>query len=173
MRILTGKYSTTAFPFIFLLCLLIPGNMNAQEHIQNNPGMKGIGKNSVYLEILGNGAVYSINFDRIIPIKNRLAMILRLGGNEYHGKNTDEYSYNFICSGGILHGGPHRFFETGLGYTSFSGSPDRLIVIEAGYCYQGKKGFLFRFTPMYIINSEKGDTFGNCPWLGFSFGFSF
>jgi len=132
-----------------------------------------IRKNSLYLEILGNGAVYSFNYDRLFPIKKTMALVLRVGGNEYHGSQTDEKSYNFLGSIGLISGKSRHFVEPGLGYTYFSGSPDRLIILSVGYRFQGRKGLLVRATPMYINNSEKGDTFGNGLWFGTSIGFSF
>jgi hypothetical protein len=158
---------------IFLFAYNICGFLNAQEVNLKETGIEMIRKNSVYFEVLGNGAVYSINYDRIIPLKNKIAMFLRVGGNQYHGKDTNKLSFNFLSSTGILYGGPAKFLDTGIGYTCFSGSPDRLIALMCGYRFQGKKGFSFRATPMYIYNSEKGDTFGNCLWVGLSFGYSF
>ena len=125
------------------------------------------------MEILGNGAVYSFSYDRIFFIKDKQPIFVRAGANEYHDYDTDELSFNFLVSAGLLCCGPINFFETGLGYTYFSKDPDRLIVFSTGYRFQGKKGLLFRATPMYIINSEKGDTFGNSLWFGLSFGYSF
>jgi hypothetical protein len=132
----------------------------------------GLKKNSVYLEIMGNGAVYSFNYDRIFPLKEDLALVFRIGGNEYHGVRTTEPSYNFIGTAGVLHGGPRNFLEAGLGFTWFSGYEDRLVALSTGYRFQGRF-LMFRAAPMYIYNSEKGDTFGNCLWFGLSFGFTF
>jgi hypothetical protein len=157
----------------FLVHVILCGSLNAQEVNTNETGMERIRKNSLYFEILGNGVIYSINYDRIIPLKNKMAMFLRVGGNQYHGKDTDKLSFNFLGATGILYGGPLHFLDTGIGYTYFSGSPDRLIILTGGYRFQGKKGFSFRAAPMYIYNSEKGDTFGNCLWFGLSFGYSF
>jgi hypothetical protein len=135
--------------------------------------MENTRKNSVYIEILGNGAVYSINYDRIIIQKNMTSLFLRAGGNEYHRRSTDELSFNLIGAAGFLYGDPRHFLEAGPGFTYFSGSPDRLVVLSAGYRFQGRKGLLVRATPMYIFNSEKGDTFGNSLWFGASVGYSF
>ena len=147
--------------------------MKAQDVNLKDSGMKSIRKNSIYFEILGNGVAYSINYDRIIPLKNRLAMFLRVGGNEYHGEDTDKLSFNLLGATGILYGGPKHFLDMGVGYTFFMDYSDRLIVITGGYRFQGPKGLVIRATPMYIYNTEKGDTFGNSLWFGFSFGYSF
>jgi hypothetical protein len=157
----------------WIILFILSLNLFLLRTQENKSLIENIRKNSVYFELLGNGAVYSINYDRIIPLKDSLAMYLRIGGNEYHPDSTNELSLNYIGSAGFLIGGPVKFFEPGFGYTYFSGSPDRLLILQAGYRFHGRKGFLFRATPMYIINSEKGDTFGNSLWIGFSFGYSF
>jgi hypothetical protein len=161
--------------FISFLCQLVfYVSIEAQSTSLIKPGMEGLRKNSLYLEILGNGAVYSFNYDRLIPIsKKPLALVLRVGGNEYHGSKTEEKSYNFLGSIGLIAGTSRHFAEPSLGYTYFSGSPDRLIVLSFGYRFQGRKGLLIKATPMYINNSQKGDTFGNSLWFGISIGFSF
>jgi len=161
------------FSLILFLQILIFCTLDAQEGILSENSNKLYRKNSIFLEILGNGAVYSFNYDRIFSLKNHKALVIRVGGNEYHGIHSEKLSYNFIGGAGIVHGGPKHFFDTGIGYTYFSGSPDRLFALMAGYRFQGKKGLLFRLTPMYINNSEKGDTFGNGLWFGLSVGYSF
>lgn len=157
--------------FSVIFVFLIP--MNAQLTRSTSSDAQNIRKNSFYFEIMGNGVVYSINYDRIILTREKTAIFLRIGGNEYHGAFTDTLSFNFIVAAGILYGGPSHYFEPGIGFTYFTGSPDRLVVLSAGYRYQGRRGFTFRATPMFIINSEKEDTFGNCLWVGLSVGYSF
>lgn len=158
---------------VFVIQILVLSATYAQDDTSPESDLKKIRKNSFYFEILGNGAVYSINYDRILPLNNKLAMFLRVGANEYHGEDTDQLSFNFLGTAGILYGSQKHFFETGLGYTHFTHDPDRLLVISAGYRFQGLKGLIFRVTPMYIYNTEKGDTFGNSLWFGFSVGYSF
>lgn len=167
------KYSSMSLLCFSVVFFCLSVNATAQQDSIKIEAMKGIRKNSVYLEIMGNGAVYSINYDRILRLKKGDVMFLRIGGNEYHGIKTIGPSYNLIVAAGIMKGGPRNFFEAELGFTWFSNEPDRLIVLSTGYRYQGRKGLLFRATPMFIVNSEKGDTFGNCPWFGLSLGYSF
>jgi len=159
---------------IFLISnILICPSLNAQDGSLKESGLKNLKRNSVYFEILGNAAVWSVNYDRIMPLKDGMAVFLRVGGNQYHGKDANKLSFNFLGTTGILYGSHIHFFETSIGYTHFSGSPDRLIVLTGGYRCQGRKGLVIRATPMYIYNTEKGDTFGNSLWLGLSFGYSF
>lgn len=158
---------------IFLGLLLVCGAIRAQDSNSEASGIESIRKNSIYMEALGNGVVYSVNYDRILPVGEKLAITLRLGANEYHGEATDTLSFNFLGAAGMLYGGTRHFFEGTIGYTYFMHDPDRLVVLTAGYRFQGPKGLVVRATPMYIFNSEKGDTFGNSLWFGLSFGYSF
>lgn len=155
---------------IFLFCCAI---LNAQEIPDNETGYKNIRKNSVYFEFLGNGVVYSLNYDRIFPLSEKLALTARIGGSEYHGSETDTLNFNIIMGAGILYGVKKHYFESGLVYTGMTYFPDNLISVVAGYRFMGLKGFVIRVTPMYIYNTEKGDTFGNSLWVGFSLGYSF
>lgn len=145
----------------------------AQEGAKREPEVPGLRKNAVYFELLGNGAIYSINYDRIIPLKKDLQLVLRFGGNEYHGIRNDQLSFNFIGAAGILVGSRINFFEASLGYTHFLREPDRLFVLTSGYRLQGRKGLVIRLTPMFIANTRTGDTFGNGLWIGCSIGYSF
>ena len=57
---------------ILFLCLghiLICGTLNAQDANLKEPGMRSIRKNVFYFEILGNAAVWSVNYERIIPVE--------------------------------------------------------------------------------------------------------
>jgi len=158
---------------VFPLSILISNLLYAQDIDIKASEEKNLRKNSIYFEILGNAAVWSVNYDRIIPLNNEIAFFLRVGGNEYHGRDTTGLSFNFLGTAGILYGGPIHFLESSLGYTHFLNFPDRLIILTAGYRLQGRKGLVIRATPMYIYNTEKGDTFGNSLWFGLSFGYSF
>jgi len=161
------------FSIVLLINILISNFLNGQDSDIRLPQGTTFRKNSIYLEILGNGAVWSLNYDRIIPLKNNNDLVIRAGGNEYHSHFTDTLSFNFIGTVGFLTGGPVNFFEASVGYTHFTNGPDRLIIFTSGYRFQGRKGLVLRFTPMYIYNTEKGDTFGNSLWIGASFGYSF
>lgn len=88
-----------------------------------------------------------------------MALVVRAEGNEMHSDRNDTLSFNFLGTAGILQGSLVHFFETSLGYTHFWRDPDRLIVLTAGYRLQGRRGLVIRVTPMYIYNTEKGDTF--------------
>ena len=163
------KYAVT----FLLICVLAGNKLTSQGVDLQNINFSSVRKNSIYFELLGNGAVYSFNYDRIVPLKQELALVVRIGGNEYHGISNNRLSWNLIGAAGILVGSRYSFFETSLGYTHFLREQDRLIILTGGYRFQGRKGLVFRATPMFIINTETGDTFGNSLWFGLSLGYSF
>jgi hypothetical protein len=167
------KLCRIGFIGLVILFILSGAQLSAQDKSDSSGTLQEIRKNSFYFEFLGNGVVYSLNYERIFPVKRKLALFARVGGNEYHPDESDELSFNFLAEAGILVGGIKSFFETGLGYTHFTGSPDRLAILTTGYRYQGLRGLVIRVTPMYIYNSEKGDTFGNSLWFGASIGYAF
>ena len=116
-------------------------------------------KNSIYMEIGGKGILASVNYDRILPLNDKSGIILGCAVG-FLGDFIPEINY--------LYGKSKNFFEIGLGY-SF---PEQLLVPQIGYRYQGEKGFLFRAGGMYF-QSTQPDSFGDFPWFGLSFGYSF
>jgi hypothetical protein len=169
-----GSYAVKAISVFSLCQFFCCCSLKSQEVHQSISGFESIRKNSIYLEILGNAAYYSVNYDRIVPLKDKKALFLRFGGNALsESDSSDKICLGLLIEPGILMGGPTSFFETGIGYTYFTRFTDQLYTFTAGYRYQGAKGFVFRATPMYIMNTEKGDVFGNHFWFGISFGYSF
>jgi len=158
--------------FILVAILLNFNNLRAEQGNSGDPGTPATRKNSVYFELLGNGVIYSINYDRLIPLEKGLNLIVRFGGNEYHGVTNSQLSFNFIGSAGLLFGKRVHFFETSFGYTHFLREPDRLFTLAAGYRLQGRKGLVIRLTPMFIANTQTVDSFGGI-WIGLSLGYSF
>jgi hypothetical protein len=159
--------------FLLLAAMFLTNTVTAQDVIAGNPQNESLRRNSVYLEMLGNGAYYSFNYDRLFPLKKREVIYLRIGGSTASEKDSDDIHPGFIFEAGVLSGGIRHFFDVGLGYTQFAGFPDRLIALRAGYRFMGTKGFLVKAAPMYIYNTEKGDVFGNCFYFGLSLGYSF
>jgi hypothetical protein len=157
-----------------MLILIFSGSqLPAQDKSDSIISLQQIRKNSFYFEFLGNGVIYSINYDRSFPVANKLAIFGRLGIGEHHGAEDDVFNLNIIGASGILYGRLKHFLETGVAYTFMTYYPDNLISITGGYRYLGLKGLVIRITPMYIINTEKGDTFGNSLWFGASIGYAF
>jgi hypothetical protein len=162
-----------AFMLLSLTGIIVTAAITAQDINTSIIGNKSFRRNSFYLEFLGNGAYYSLNYDRAFPLKKSEVLFLRIGGTTAPEKDSEAIHPGIVTEIGILSGGERHFFDAGLGYTRFLGFPDRLVILRGGYRFSGTNGFLLRAAPMYIYNSEKGDTFGNCLYFGISFGYSF
>jgi hypothetical protein len=128
--------------------------------------------NSVYFEALGNGGLFSINYERTVLKKDNIRGFLRAGASEWHSEDTDKLDVGVIGEAGVLIGGSHHFFDCGLGITLWTKDLERFVVPRIGYRYTGKKGLLIRVSPaMFIINSEP-DSFGGY-WIGIALGYGF
>jgi hypothetical protein len=165
---------TVKMPCLFLIAFfLLSGTVFGQTDLKGRGSNVDFRKNSLYLELLGNGGVYSVNYDRMIPMNVREIISLRVGLSTMYEKDSEILHPGFVSEVGVLSGGVLHFFDAGLGYTMFQGFPDRLIIFRAGYRYMGTKGFMFRAAPMYIYNTESGDVFGDSLWFGTALGYTF
>ncbi len=142
-----------------------------------------IAKNTIFVEGLGNGGLYSLNFDRIVLIKNSMKLSGRIGLS-YYIKLKNLFTYPLEVN---LMYGKKGHIEVGIAYTpvftlykkdllklydvyAFSG-------IRIGYRYQVLDGGLFfrlGFIP-YIhfpkfMNSRKEYPI---VWMGLSVGYTF
>jgi hypothetical protein len=141
---------------------------------QGPPGLPGstipdIGRNAIYIEIGGLGGSASINYERLLYQNESFGMAGRIGLG-YASTTT------LLAEIDLLLLPSRHLFETGLGYMNVLNYPDQLISIRAGYRFQGDRGLIFRFAPMYLYNLErlkgKSDLFTGF-WLGLSLGYSF
>lgn len=140
-------------------------------HTQTKP-------NSIYFEALGNGGLYSVNYDRLFTenFGGRVG-VMYLSTLDFFWTSID----NILLIPAILNyfvgtkhklelGGGIVFASVGsFGFESGSGASNVVGTAVIGYRYQKPEGgFLFRagFTPLF--NSE-----GVEPWGGISLGFSF
>ncbi len=150
--------------------LLLAFALNAQ--IQEPTSSSNVRNNSVYFEALGNGGLFSVNYDRTVFRKEKINGFIRIGMTEWHSEDTDELDIGMIGETGLLFFGPHHYFDTGIGITLWSKDLERFIVPRIGYRYVGKKGMLVRVSPaMFIINSEP-DSFGGY-WFSIAVGYGF
>ncbi|MFH2141209.1 MAG: hypothetical protein ABIJ97_02210, partial [Bacteroidota bacterium] len=119
-------------------------------------------KNSYYVELLGNGILYSLNYERMIYQKNKMKLSARIGIESCEFLRFS-IPVEFNCNIGKR----KKNLEFGLGYNPFN--DDLFAIDEArsllktsfftlriGYRYQGSKGFLFRsgllfMTPSYYL----------------------
>jgi len=137
-------------------------------------------KNQLYLELAGNGLVYSVNYERLLTEN----FTLRAGIGYTPGLILAEGTFIQIpVTASYLLGGQSSKLEMGLGATFFSGQDVEFLGIDAedfsvvlvtgilGYRYVSRGGFVFRIalTPFYSSESEPNfNLYG-----GLSFGFMF
>lgn len=124
-------------------------------------------KNSVYLEVGGNGVLYSINYDRLFQTPKMGKYAIRIGYGFSKNFNNNRLIINtfpFEITGLYSLKNEKHFFEVGPGITGFyrarytTGDKLTLLLFTAriGYRYQKSDGgTLFRigFTPLYDFYS--------------------
>ncbi len=145
-------------------------------------------KNAVYLEILGQGLFYSVNYDRILIKGERLAVAGRIGLSYYPVTNFFEaHTVAIPIEFNLLVGKGLTYFEFGLAGTYMQGldkpsfSKSLFASLRLGYRYQKDNGgLLFRigFTPLLpiILDDEyqlNTDYIPLLPSIGLSVGYSF
>lgn len=134
----------------------LPPIYSAEEQM-NKPSTRNLRKNALYVELGGTGVLGSLNYSRIVPFGEKHGLALA-AGVAFYGDAIVNASY--------LYGKTNKFLEAGVGYSFV----ENFITPQIGYRFQGKKGFLFRATVMYLTDEEfvDGTLFG-----GLSFGYSF
>lgn len=161
-----------------LLLLLFPlaaGGASAQEAV---PPVTA--RNAFYVELLGNGLIYSMNYDRLFTdqLSGRVGLMF-LGGTDDEGGSAVVTATPLMVN--YLFGRGNSHFEAGAGLLVISGAVDEIPGEEdqsfsgaigtgtLGYRYQRPAGgFVFRvgLTPFFSTQA-----FG--PWFGMSFGYGF
>lgn len=151
-----------------LLCFLLNGTVKSQNATLIKRDIKIDFEdypNAVYIELLGNGLPYSINYERrfygygYVKLYGRGGLGVVAYSNLFGGTVPLESSVGF---------GQKHNFETGVGctfsFTSFDGIELPRILLRMGYRLEIDE-FLFRFgfTPFF----DNGSFF---PMLGISFG---
>ena len=140
-----------------------------------------LSRNSIYLEILGNGGLYSINYERSF----KASIIGRIGFASF---SSDMYGYNTRITDvpltvSYITGKNKSHFETGggmlLGVKKEYDVSNTLVDLIGfiGYRYQpAEKGFLFRIglTPFYSLDGhvnypDSGFTLSGGLSLGYHF----
>ncbi len=156
--------------FVAILCVLTSLSMNNETKAQS------VGANSaVYLELGGNGLLYSLNYDyrfdkdwsarggiMYAPVGDVSLTIVPLMANYLIGSN-----HNFEIGAGIAYLGVSVDVEgedfAGISASGVAGTS------TIGYRYQNMDGgFVFRIglTPVF-------GEFGVLPWAGLSLGYAF
>lgn len=137
-------------------------------------------QNQLYLELAGNGLIYSLNYERLLS-KN---FALRFGFGITPGVIFVEGTYIHIpFTASYLVGSETSKFEAGIGATYFAGTDVEIFGLPAGdqslifvtgiigYRYISPGGFVFRifFSPLYSSEADPN----LIPTGGLSFGFAF
>ena len=148
-------------------------------------------KNTVFVEFGGNAIIYSLNYDRLFDVSDKIKLSSRIGLH-YTNKFPLQY-YRTFCipvefSGLYSISGHKHFLEVGLGL-SYMNSYSRItkhaediliLALRLGYRFQNPDGGLFvkiGFVPLYdwfIINPDPNVLHNT--WLlygGIGIGYSF
>jgi len=162
--------------FLGMVVVVILLSSNSSSIAENK--ITNLKQNQLYLELFGNGLVYSANYERLLTEN----FTLRGGFGYTPGFLLVEGTFIQIpVTASYLLGGVTSKFELGLGATFFSGHNVEVLGLNGGdfslvfltgilgYRYVSLGGFVFRiaFTPLY--NSEADPTL--FPSGGLSFGF--
>ncbi|WP_080056508.1 hypothetical protein [Spirosoma aerolatum] len=167
-----------------LLCFCLPLIGIAQKRIEKAPFRS---RNTIYLEGLGAGGFYSLNYERLLLITEKQAYGFRVG-TSYFGNIPG----NLVLIGELFtlvgKGNHHGDFGIGLtGVTKNTIEPSLvgsrnyflLAIPRLSYRYQKPTGGLMvraGFTPLIDLSSIRVPiitTAGFQPWLGLSIGHSF
>lgn len=147
---------------VFLLFLVFSAVLNAQDDKR--------AANNIYVELLGNGYFYSLNYERMVlnSLACRVGVMYNLSNDNTNGGTVIPIMVNFLPFNGKHH------LEIGGGVTRFSGRLNwdegaaYLPTAAIGYRYQPPEGgFLFKLTFTPILGAVR-------PILGgIGFGYSF
>ncbi|HUG36679.1 MAG TPA: hypothetical protein VML54_07000 [Candidatus Limnocylindrales bacterium] len=182
------KTTALTIPVLLLCGALLPaGNSHGQT-----PNSRAPAWNSIYLEVLGNGGLYSVNFER--KVSDRIALRAGLASWSASSFFTDEERSLTVLPllASYLQGSGNHRAEVGAGFlvgrqtieAAFSNASESSTIVNLtgalGYRYQRPHGGLvFRagFTPFYSLSPSDEDTAypdkGFFPSVGVSFGYAF
>jgi hypothetical protein len=145
-----------------------------------------------YIELLGNGGLYSLNFDRVFVYRKKFKISGRIGGNIWPNGRYLEQAY-VVENNYIFFDGDHHF-EVGPGltlqrkynpvcsdttqYPKYNWESVWFGMFRLGYRYQKEEeGFFFRFglTPILYRKYDCATDIppGNWFWLGIAFGVTY
>jgi hypothetical protein len=180
---------------VMLLCCCVPAvsqNDTLTDGIvlENLPPPKQP-KNALFAEIFTNGGLYSLNYDRILFLKDRFGATVRTG-IFFLPKGPGMLEGSVIIEPNLLIGNEKFFFESGIGFTRFiimeksktetnaswkQSDWENYISVRAGFRMQSKRenGLFFRagLTPIiYYMDTEGSGWYGQILG-GVGFGVSF
>ncbi|SDG31083.1 hypothetical protein SAMN05421827_10589 [Pedobacter terrae] len=157
-------------PILTALLFLFSLKAIAQDSTLTQPHLK---KNSIYAELLGNGGVYSVNYDRIFQVSNQIKIVPRVGFSTLEDVLIFPLEVNLLLSKSNT---SKNFFETGIGLTilkplnGFSGqlltingydynfdnkAVNTPVMIRAGFRHQKPTGGLMYRTGALLITGDE------------------
>ncbi|WP_420151142.1 hypothetical protein [Spirosoma sp.] len=168
-----------AFAFLFLYLPLVGV---AQTLTIESPARP---RNTVYLEVLGSGGAYSLNYERFLFLRQKQAYGFRVGSSYFGGQKAIALIGElFALAGKGNHHGDFGIGLTRVNQQSFgfyaSGSTARYTTLYAvprvGYRYQKPTGGLMvrvGFTPFIKMTKRVDSTSHISSWFGLSIGYNF
>lgn len=147
-----------------------------------------ISKNTVYLELLGNGGVYSFNYDRILLTKTLFKISGSVGISYIPPSFRYNHTFTYPLEINLLYG-IRNHFELGIGYTPvFNLYKEDIFKIYDDYSYPALRigyrfqkpngGFFLRAGLLLYIGKNEFITdysnYGNNrTWISLGFGYTF
>jgi hypothetical protein len=148
------------------------------SHAQQQEPFSDVRRHSIYAELGGNNLIYSINYDKLVKIKEQYRLSMRVGAG---------YIPNVILGvpveANVLAGRRSDFIEMGLGFTPVLGdhtkagfTPSLIGVGRIGYRHQSpQRGYLLRIGVnmiafLYSYGKRSDRLF--LPWGGISWGYT-
>jgi hypothetical protein len=183
-RLRKERVSNAVYRAVFVTSLLAAGAPMAGAQTSTT----GTG-NGVYLELLGNGGLYSVNYEReLIPaVRMRVGFATWTAVDLFGGPGETKIR-TVPITGHVLKGDGNHHVEAGAGVlvgqrstdSRYAGPSGQFVSLigALGYRYQRPaRGFLFRvgFTPFYGFGDDVRayPEQGFFPFLGISFGLVF
>jgi hypothetical protein len=169
---------------ILLLCVTSLFN---QTFGQATKDSTSISKNTVYLELLGNGGIYSFNYDRIILTKKLFKISGSIGISYIPPSVRYNHTFTYPAEINFLYG-KRNYLELGIGYTLvFNLYKEDIFKIYDIYSYPVLRisyrlqkpnggfffttGLLFYFAKNEFI-TDYSNYSNNKTWIGLGFGYT-
>ena len=142
--------------------------------------------NSFFIELGGNGGIYSLNYDRILVYKSAKGFSIRAGINGYP-RGEANWSGVILIEGNFFIGRNNHHIETGIGYTHYRNylklttekwnvSTENYFIPRIGYRYQNTldKTLFFKagLTPDITFDKKEKEWLFFL-WAGIGIGVSF
>lgn len=179
---------------LFILIILFVSSVFNQTFGQSTKDSTSISKNTVYFELLGNGGLYSINYDRVLITKNLLKATFRVGLSDWYPYMYQIHFITFPTEISLLYGNKHNI-EFGAGYTflflynqksKLISSTDFLLstpLLRLSYRFQKPRGGFFLkigiSVPFTLFTGNRNKYYNDFfapssdPFPGLSFGYTF